>query len=379
MCLCEEVARRNCGEKSEGYEDSSPAAAMNPRAQINLLTSRREHFIDLGLFFLNRIKPEHKKHLRLNILSSCRPAGRFNRLLSRLQGIDVQVITRFPEYLDKVRWAAAQPCEYQAKLDEDVFCSEHVLNYMFENLDVLKDSENITLSPLFSNGIPTTDDFIAQFFDSEDRNRLFDGFLRARFGSLWGFDYSSLNQFTEQAETWNAAAYYKGVASLPQYLKGIHPVRITEDVQLGLNDLILRDASVERFLSPGAYEVYSIDAPYLCNNFFFIRNEEWNQILSDGTLFRDAFDEVPLSLYKQRHSRKFLFVRNGFAVHTMYNTISNPSNDEKETAFVRSLHSRVMGRLGITGEWTQSSGLKPWSAPTLVDRILRRVDRVIHP
>lgn len=313
---------------------------------INLLTNHREPFLELTLFLLNRIKPQNKKAIRLNIIASGGSARRFRRLLSGINGIEVHVQTAFTQYLDKVRWAAGQPCRYQARLDEDVFVGPSVLDYMIENVGLLDNSDYLTLSPMLSNGIPTTDEFLVQFFGSKDRQEIERELLATEMPEVWGVDYRFLNRHTTRASRWNAVAFYRSVASLDHYLKGIHPVRISSRAQWLINDLLIGQGAVRQFLNPTNLSIQEIEAPYLCNNFFFIRASEWKKILWDQTLFRDPFDEIPLSLYKQRSGAKFGFVRNGFAIHTMYNTVGSVENDRRELQFFLDLKNQVYAELG---------------------------------
>lgn len=325
---------------------------------INLLTSRRERFLELSLFFLNRIKEQNKKRIKLNIIASGGSPRRFNKLLNRLNGIEYEVQTGFSEYLDKIAWAAAQDCKYQAKLDEDVFVSEHVLDFMLENLNALDESQNLTISPLFSNGIPTVDQFIGQFLSAAEQDEINSLFLKTVFAQTWGVDYSFLNEHTTQAKTWNPANYYASVARMDHYLKGIHPVRLNAEAQLRLNQMLRDESHIRQFVAPTNLELQSIDAPYLCNNFFFIRNDIWNAILKDKALFRDAFDEIPLSLYKQQSGKRFLFVKGGFAIHTMYNSISSKENDADEVQFFECLRDGALKLNDGDMKWRAPCGLR---------------------
>jgi hypothetical protein len=76
-----------------------------------------------------------------------------------------------------------------------------------------------------------------------------------------------------------------------------------------------------KFDEKGNYYFESIKRPYFCNSLFFIKTEEWKKIISDRSLFRDGYDEVPLNLYKDNHDLNMCFARNGFCIHMAYNTI----------------------------------------------------------
>lgn len=350
--------------------------STNPLIAINLLTSRRENFLELFLFFLNRIRPENKKKIRLKIICCGGPISRFDPLLKRLDGIEYTVINRFTEYLEKVEWACHQPEPYQAKLDEDIFINEHGLNFLIENVGVLDDEANLALCPLFSNGIPTTDRFIETFFPESYKDELFSGFLNTTMGQTWGVDYSPLNKHTIEASQWKAEEYYRGLASIDHYLRGIHPVRINEQVQLRINEMLLDPASIEKFIKAGPMSIIEIPAPYLCNNFFFMRTDVWRRIIEDKSLFRDPFDEVAISNYKNREGKRFLFADGAFAIHTMYNTIAGPENDKKEQGFVAEFQKKTFEKLSADNYWFQSSGLAPGDAREKAGLLYRAFARI---
>ena len=68
--------------------------------------------------------------------------------------------------------------------------------------------------------------------------------------------------------------------------------------------------------------------PYFCNSVFFINTEIWRSIITDSSLYRDPFDEVPLNLFKDIHNLSMGFVRNGLAVHMAYNSIKGQRDIE---------------------------------------------------
>ena len=63
--------------------------------------------------------------------------------------------------------------------------------------------------------------------------------------------------------------------------------------------------------------------PYFCNSIFFIKTSIWKSIISDRSLFRDAYDEVPFNLFKDNGKYSLAFIRNSNCIHPSYNTIED--------------------------------------------------------
>jgi hypothetical protein len=285
---------------------------------INYLPhSRPIEYWKLTSYFLNNIKPENKKKIRVNILATIN-----NNWLEYLNSdIESQVIIFPPSgenYLSKVRVASGDKNPYSIKLDEDCFMSSHVWDYFIENIHILDDPDTLIFSPLVSTNIPLVDNFIESYVvDNEVKNKLYELFLtRSMPNNLWGVDYSSLNQYTVFAEKWDCEGFYEGVGRINHYYRGIHPIRISIEAQMLLNDYVLN--TVDRFISKQNYSIKQFDRPYFTNNIFAFRTEEWKNILQ---LPNDGFDEVPLSEYKNYNNKKCFYIENGFCLHPMYNTV----------------------------------------------------------
>ena len=108
--------------------------------------------------FLNNIKPENKKKIKVNILAT----NDTNWADYLDPEIACQVII-FPyngNYLAKAKMASNDPNPYSIKLDEDCFMSSHVWDYFIENIHILDDPETLIFSPLVSTNIPLVDQFI---------------------------------------------------------------------------------------------------------------------------------------------------------------------------------------------------------------------------
>jgi len=292
---------------------------------INYLSHDRRDFHkywEITSHFLNKIKPENKEKVKINILAS-----RVNDWSYYLKGFDFEIY-QFPDvnlnYMQKVSVALSSTSKYSVKLDEDCFISNHVWDYIIENIDVLDDEDNFILTPMLSNGIPHTDRFVKSFVkDPWTVGAIYRNYLNQEMpNGLWGADYTPLNAYTINAKTWDSDAFFDGVSKLNTYLKGIHPIRICAKSQLLLNNYIVEN--FDRLVSKHDYSIKEFTEPYYTTSTFIIKTEDWRKLLEVGSY--DSFDEIQLNIYRERYNKKFLYVENGFGIHTIYNTIYGNKN-----------------------------------------------------
>ncbi len=292
---------------------------------INYLSHQRrdyQKYWEITTHFLNKIKPENKEKVKINVL-----ATKSFDWGSYLEGFDFQVMV-FPDvelnYMQKINAALSETNKYSVKLDEDCFISNYVWDYIIENINVLDDENNFILTPMLSNGIPHTDRFVESFIeDSNVRESIYNCYLHQEMPvGLWGADYSPLNEYTINSNSWNSNAFFDGVSKLNTYLKGIHPIRICADAQILLNDYILQN--FDRMQSKQDYSIKEFAEPYYTTSTFIIKTEDWKKLLEVGSY--DSFDEIQLNIYREKYNKKFLYIENGFGIHTIYNTIYGNKN-----------------------------------------------------
>ena len=290
---------------------------------INYLSHNRLHYSDLMFYFLSKIKPENKTKLKLNILSSVEYDW---SVKCENLGIDYEVIVFNPHlnYLTKIKFAVNSDTKYSVKLDEDCFINNYVWDYLIENVGVLDNEEILTLSPTMSNNIPSCDYFIDDFINDENvKTEIYNWFLKREMpNGVWGVDYSSLNDYTINAKTWNPKNFYNGVENLNTNTKGIHPLRICYEAQMIINQYI--SENINNFTNKNNYDLFEIDAPYFTNSMFFIKTNQWKNILNHPAI--DNYDEIALNKYKKDNNKKFIFVKNGFGIHPMFNTVYGNKN-----------------------------------------------------
>jgi hypothetical protein len=311
---------------------------------MSYLHFRRE-FFDVTAKFLNGIKQENKKKIHLNILTLDRHEHLYD---GKLQGISYTIIPfeygfNYPE---KVNFMVSQEAPYTVKLDEDVFIPTHVWDYFIENIPRLDNPKYVALSPILSNGVPTADWFIEQFFEQDrkngidDQQPLYDIILNTHMG-VNCIDYSSLNEFTTGAKKWECEKFYEAVRKFPHYYKGIHPIRCSLEAQVKLLELLSQDKYVDKFITDTPKSVMFSDRPYFCNSVFAIKTDLYRKIWYDNTLRRDEFDEVPINLYREQNNLRWLFISRGFSIHTAYNWVpAGAAEQQFYEIFLRKLNER---------------------------------------
>lgn len=292
---------------------------------IVYLPHRRKEYRDLTFHFLKRLSSDDKGKFILYVVDDDASLWASELALLQDHGIHAELVLVSRDgngynYMPKLYAALAKvTTPYCIKLDEDCFMSEGVWSYWLEQIPtVLAESENLTLAPMLSNGIPSCEWFLHDFLApaTEEYNALLREFAKVEFRSYWGNDYTSLNAYTVESGIFNADFFYEAVKKLPYFYKGVHPVRMSGHLQRRINDLILAD--MPRFLNPSEMTIKEIDAPYFCNSCFAIRTDDWLTIVTREDLQRDSFDEVPLNLYREERNAKMMFIRRGYGVHTMY-------------------------------------------------------------
>lgn len=291
--------------------------------QINLLMhhSQRMGFTIKSLNLLRKIKQENKSKIKLNIISSYEHEflkTYINDLIDEGINCNVSLIhdLELSNYMTKIYSCPGTDCEYSCSMDDDILTSNHVWDYIIENISVLDSRENLFIAPLISNGIPSTDLFIEDFLSSDEKREIYDIFAKTHIENMWGANYEILNQIGSE---WDYKKFYKLVSEINHYYKGIHPVRVSTEAQSFLAYVICNN--IDKFLKLNDFKIEQRKFPYFCNSFFFIRTDTWKKIINDSSLYRDPFDEVPLNLYMELNNLHMVFIRNAFCIHMAYNTI----------------------------------------------------------
>lgn len=308
------------------------------KIQINILFhGGREEFSKFILKYLIKIKDENKQ--KIKIVSHCTTfSEKIEYFIKELNSNGIESSNIYGgNYMQKIKNSLNTDSLYSCSMDDDILINNYLWDYMIENIDILEDDNNLFLAPLISNGIPSVDMFIDDFMSDEEKNEMHRIFKNFHIDNLWGVDYSSLNKYTEQSGEWISDNFYDGVSKINHHYKGIHPVRPSYEAQKRISEIII--SKFDKFIENGNYYLEFVKKPYFCNSFYFIKTNTWKKIINDQSLFRDAFDEVPLNLYKDKNNLNMVFVRNGFSIHMAYNTISR--QNEIQNYYIENLRNKL--------------------------------------
>jgi hypothetical protein len=203
------------------------------------------------------------------------------------------------------------------------------------------------MSPILSTTIPSCELFLDHFLPKEESNLIKSYFLEQSMpDGLFDVNYSPLNEATINSKEWDYKKYYRILDSLPTETKGMHPIRISYNAQTKLNDFILN--SHTKIVEKNNYSVIEFDTPYFTNNLFLIKTKLWKDIIDS---YGQPYDEIPISNFHRKNNTKILLIKNGFGIHTMYNTIYGNNNrwgiggvdsEEKEVIFVNKLKKLIL-------------------------------------
>lgn len=290
---------------------------------INILhlTQRRKHFVKLSHFLLSKCK---FKDFNITI---CGVEGSDAEEIyniaeeSKKLGLNVSVLivdNSSKNYLDKIIKASELNYEYTIKMDEDIFLGPNAWDYLFNNINILDNDENILIAPTLSTGIPTCDDFIKYNLSDIEKEKITFLFNNSHIPDAWGCYYDTIREYLKNNK-YLTKTFYETVGNINHSYKGVHPIRFDLDSIKYLNSLI--ENKIDLFLEDRTFFFKTITEPYLCNNFFVIKTKLWNEILNDKSLFFDAFDEVTLNNYRYKTNKNFLTIPNIFGIHTLYNTL----------------------------------------------------------
>ena len=299
------------------------------KLNILYLPYRRFHYADVFIKIMNKVKI---KDFHVTVCGMNHHRDKCADIANRLQAIGISsspfnVTSGWTNYLDKLKGALNLNYEYTIKIDEDIFLNPGTWEYFINSLDILNDNSKGLLSPIISNGIPTVDNFIYKHMESAEKSKIEKMFSETKIPNLWGANYSTLDTLLRN-RGYESDSYYDAVSKINHHYKGIHPIRVSMDAQLYLNQWIMDN--FDKFFIDREYSVEGSSRPYLCNSVFGIKTAKYHAILHDESLFKDCFDEVAVNNYLKRHNQVKMLISNNFGIHTMYNTIYAETHAEHE-------------------------------------------------
>ena len=301
-----------------------------------LTDNRRTYTFETFISFLNKIQNKNKIHLLILVTQDNSSKFFQNILQTKLQDIKYTLI-EFPSYnnyITKIKtfinFTKFNNMKYCMKFDNDLIINNYVLDFMIDNVKLLKDRNNLYITPTLSSGIPTTDMFIEDFFNEKEKKDIHDLFLKTIIPKkMWGYDYSELNNHTIYTNKWDINNFTDNVNKMSCYYKGIHPIRIDKNSIEYMNKILIKNK--DKIFQKQDYRIQVIHKPnYLCNSIFLIDVNHYENLINNPLLYVDPYDEVPVTRYCNLNNLKGLVVRNSFSIHPIYNTISGYADIERK-------------------------------------------------
>jgi hypothetical protein len=241
--------------------------------------------------------------------------------------VDVEIFECNPSYPEKIKAVLEnyppENFKFFIKHDEDLFLSPHSWEKLLTlSEEMLEDTHNLLTTVNLSTGIPTWYAFDQSFFPKKILDTIYDNLYNDAIpNECWGNNYSAINTaIRAMSPNWDENVYWQNINALPYDYKGIHPVRTNIWYTKTINEYISNNYSTLMRSTPKSTFTYISDR-YFCNSFFIMNYKTYKTIFEDRTLYSDAFDEVPINRYLQRHNLSFLTLDDSCGVHIMYNSV----------------------------------------------------------
>ncbi len=300
-----------------------------------LADDRRTYTFDKFIHFLNKVINKEKIHL-LILINNINKDFFENIIKANLTNVNYTILSFHNDnnYINKIKtfidFTQKNNMKYCMKFDNDLIINNHVIDFMIENVTLLENKENLYITPSLSSGIPTTDYFIEDFFNDEEKKNIHNIFLKTTMpNNLWGFNYEPLNEYTIKSTHWEADKFIHKLNELNYHYKGIHPIRINKEAIEYMNTVILKYKN--KIYDKQDYKIQITDSfSYLCNSIFIIDVDNYEKLVTNPALYVDPFDEVPVNKFCQMHNLNGIIIRNSFSIHPIYNTIPNHNIHEKQ-------------------------------------------------
>jgi hypothetical protein len=300
-----------------------------------LTDDRRTYTFEKFIYFLNKVEQKKKIHLLL-LINNISNDFFENIIKTNLRDINYTILS-FPNennYINKIKtfinFTKINNIKYCMKFDNDLIVNNYTIDFMIENARLLENKDNLFITPTLSSGIPTTDYFIEDFFNADEKKNIHNLFLKTAMpNNLWGFNYEPLNDYTVKSTKWHADKFINKLNELNYFYKGIHPIRINKEAIEYMNSVLLKYKN--KIHEKQDYKIQiNKNFSYLCNSLFLIDVNNYEKLVNNPTLYVDPFDEVPVNKYRQLHNLNGIFIRNSFSIHPIYNTIPNHQIHEKQ-------------------------------------------------
>ncbi len=276
---------------------------------INFLPWNRVNFLEYNISQLIKLDDDLKKIIKVSFHNSGE-SEIFNYIEILTENNIISENCLYApgfNYTQKVNSASSSDCQYSISCDEDCLCPTYSWKQLIESRNLLNNNV-CCLIPNISNVIPTFDEFLDSNFNNL-KEKYYTLLKEVNFGNLWGVNYHNLNGWNDIDD------FYNRVRVIDHFYKGIHPIRLSRNIQIEL----LKDISenLETILVPKAFELKECTRPYMCNNMFMMKTSEWNDAIKNFS--RDPFDEVSINIYREHNNKKYFIIKSANVIHPFYN------------------------------------------------------------
>lgn len=235
------------------------------------------------------------------------------------------IITQFGNhYMNRTHHAASSNCKYSCRLDDDIFMSSYVWEYVMNNITILDNSDVGVLNPILTTSTFSCELFINQFLNSEQQEYIFSIFKRDNiYSNIWGIDYSPIHVIISNTPKWDGFLVFNELRKLPTFFRGVHPIRFSSEANESLAKMVL--GNFEKIQKRHEYSIVNM-VGYHDTHFMFFTTELWKNSLKKSY---DSFDEISINQYCRENNLSMSYINNGFGIHMCHGIVSNQSEIEK--------------------------------------------------
>jgi hypothetical protein len=296
--------------------------------QINLFSMNelRVRMCFPNLRELSKVSKEHLSNFKVKIYTVSNLLDKWEGFVEELsrEGMDISISPLLTDnYMARTRDALNTESPYSCRLDDDIFMSSHVWDFLLSSVHELDDPEVMCITPILTAGTPTVEYFLLDFLDEQKAREVHsifkqDNILRA----CWGIDYSHLYDTVERMTEWDPNIFYTELAKHNTPFKGVHPIRFSDNANIAIAQHVVND--FDKFMSKQTYSLEPMRGIHNTHLFTF-RTSTWRDSLEH---MYDNFDELSLNVYGLSRDMTTLLIRNGYAIHTTYGSVPSQKTIE---------------------------------------------------
>jgi hypothetical protein len=211
--------------------------------------------------------------------------------------------------------------QFFIKCDDDLFYSQHVLDQLIDNVDILETNPDIIwIFPTASINSLTTDAFIANFVkDDAIRETIYNHFTTFDYhqypNSNGTDDLTQLKTFFTTMGHWNADALCQYMLSSNYFNGGEHPIRHSNSAIATLNTYIINN--VERIFTYHDCELEPMQGFYQAQ-MYIMNSDKWfevQKLVDSNVIPRGLIDETEINWYIKYHKKIAYCLKNAFVIH----------------------------------------------------------------